>query len=191
MPSGRSGPRGVIVTSAMMYRGLGRELVVRLKYGGERHLAGVAARLMLERCRPRPGRGDLLVPVPTTGGRLRERGYNQSLLIARRLAALSGAVAADALARDDGPPQVGLPLAMRRRNVEGAFRVVGPVPPADRTWMVDDVATTLSTMDSMARALSREVGGELRGVTLAYRGRGPASILRTGGRGRVGPGEEP
>ena len=83
-----------------------------------------------------------------------ERGFNQSLQIARAFCRASGArLAADVVRRiRHAPPQQTLALDERRRNVRGAFEVTGDVRDRD-VLVVDDVMTSGSTMDEIARLL--------------------------------------
>jgi ComF family protein len=106
---------------------------------------------LLERNAERP---DLLLPVPLHPRRLRERGYNQALEIARVLGReLSLRVDRRSCARVRATtPQTGLERKERRRNVRGAFRVLRPLE-APRVAIVDDVVTTGSTVSELARAL--------------------------------------
>jgi ComF family protein len=96
----------------------------------------------------------LIVPVPLHSKRLRERGYNQALEVARSLGReLSIPIAAGCCARVLATaPQAGLEQKERRRNIRGAFDVLRP-PPADRVAIVDDVVTTGSTVSELARVL--------------------------------------
>lgn len=101
---------------------------------------------------------DLLLPVPLAGERLRERGYNQALELARPLARrLALPIEPDALQRPvDTPHQIALRRDQRAANVRGAFTV----PPAAalalrgrRVAVIDDVMTTGATMAEATRAL--------------------------------------
>lgn len=100
-------------------------------------------------------RVDLVVPVPLGRKRLAERGYNQVGLIARPLAmALRIAYAADALARSqETRSQVGLTRTQRQQNVRGAFRGKEHCVDGRVVLLMDDVATTGSTLSSCAEAL--------------------------------------
>jgi ComF family protein len=116
-----------------------------------RHLASVTRTSRA----PRPG---LVVPVPLTSQRLRERGYNQAWELARRIAR-ELRVPADAalLERSGGAPhQLGLPRARRVANLRGGFAVRAAC--RDRlagrdVALVDDVMTTGATAREAARAL--------------------------------------
>jgi len=134
--------------AALWYRFPADALVQALKFRGELALAGVLARLLSRKI---DHVVDHVVPVPLSSLRLRERGYNQAAEIARRLG--KGRVELELCERTrDGPPQLELPPAERRRNVRGAFRVRRSVAGA-RVAVVDDVMTTGATLDEIARAL--------------------------------------
>lgn len=100
---------------------------------------------------------DLVVPVPTSRGRRRVRGYNQAELLARELAECLGLPFLDPLQRrTEGPTQVSLPPDQRLANVRNAFvvrgertgRVVGR-----NVLLVDDVLTTGATAGEVAKTL--------------------------------------
>jgi|GEM_PF-2533992 len=176
-------PRGIHVYPSLLYSGVPREIVLRLKFGGERHLARSAALLMQTFSQVLPGPDDVLTPVPAGRRKVRERGYNQARLISKELASLLSLRSMDLLERDDGPSQVGLPLAQRAANVKGVFRTTrsragDPARRARCIWIIDDVATTCSTMHSAAGALLEEYGGCVAGLTLTYRSRQPDSMLQ-------------
>lgn len=97
---------------------------------------------------------DVVVPVPLHPRRHAERGYNQSAEIARWGARAVGLPCTEGmvLRRRDTPAQVGLHAVERRANLAGAFECAAAVRTA-RIAVVDDVVTTGSTAESMARAL--------------------------------------
>ena len=128
-------------------------LVPRLKF----HNDLAAGRLLAQWMAPafagceRPG---ALVPVPLHRTRLRERGYDQALELARPLARrLRLPLRTDLLARvRHTPAQSELDAAARRRNLQGAFRVArGPLPA--HVVLFDDVMTTGATLHAAAIAL--------------------------------------
>ncbi len=180
-PSGLQGTgmTGVPVYSAVMYRGLPGEIVVRLKFNGEKHLAKAAAGVFMQYSMKLPGPGDILVPVPAGRKRKRERGYNQAALITAKLASMSGCRSLDILVKDDSPSQVGLSPSQRRQNVAGIFHMRGRcrIPGGADIWLVDDVATTCSTIDSAAGVLLDSGASHVLGLTLAYRKRTTDSII--------------
>lgn len=154
------------------YEGALRLVLHSLKYSGRRRAAERLADLLLEdqAVRLLVRTSEVLVPVPLHPRRLRERGFNQSALIARALARRSGRLfSADALVRwRDTAPQAGLSAVERRRNVSGAFAVRrrGAVE-ARVVTLVDDVVTTGATARACARALSRCGAAEVRLLTVA------------------------
>jgi ComF family protein len=99
---------------------------------------------------------DLLIPVPLGSRRYRSRGYNQAHEIARAISReLAVPVRADLIQRvRETSEQVGLKRKVRRRNVRGAF-VVSKELNATRVAIVDDVVTTGSTVNEIARVLRR------------------------------------
>ncbi len=113
---------------------------------------------------------DLVVPVPLHERRLRERGFNQSSLLAAALARGAGRpCCADVLVRRrPTATQTGLSAAERRRNVRDAFAVRRRAVVAGRiVTLVDDVLTTGATARACALVL-RECGvSELRLLTVA------------------------
>jgi ComF family protein len=131
-------------------------LVPRLKF--HRDLA--AGRLMAElmagalASAPRP---DVIVPVPLHVRRLRQRGYDQALELARPLAdALSLPLRPDLLRRSRATaPQSELHAKERQRNVARAFEVPPGIAPPAHVCLVDDVMTTGATLQAAARVLLR------------------------------------
>jgi ComF family protein len=107
----------------------------------------------------------VVVPVPLHASRLAERGFNQSALLANRIASRWGAATAPRaiVRRVDTEPQASLDRRARARNVAGAFAVRrGSFVRGDSFLLVDDVRTTGATLESCASALrsagARSVG---------------------------------
>ncbi|HTD27934.1 MAG TPA: ComF family protein [Xanthomonadaceae bacterium] len=97
-----------------------------------------------------------LIAIPLHDRRLRQRGYNQALELARPLAShFEIPLLRDGLHRiRDIAPQIGLGALARRRNPRGAFEVGGDTLPA-HIAIVDDVMTTGATLHECARVLKR------------------------------------
>lgn len=128
-------------------------LIRALKYRGTLAAAGALAEVLAPALWTAPV-PDLVVPIPLSAARERERGFNQSLEIARCLPPRwRQPVDPAALVRiQDTPPQAALPLADRARNVKGAFRASRPLDGLSIA-LVDDVMTTGATLDAAAAAL--------------------------------------
>jgi ComF family protein len=144
------------VTSVALYEDSLRQAVQRFKYRGAFSLDRPLGRLLAAALEtgPADGHPDLLVPVPLHASRLRRRGYNQSLLLARVLARRWRVpVPARLLVRTRSTvPQQGLKAAERRRNLKGAFRVRKPLD-GETVLLVDDVMTTGATARECSRVL--------------------------------------
>jgi ComF family protein len=154
------------------YEGPLRVVLHELKYRGRRRASGRLAEALLEAeaVRALVVSSDVLVPVPLHPRRLRERGFNQSALLAAEVGRRMGRpVCADALVRRlDTVPQAGLTAAARRRNVAGAFAVRRRASVAGRTVvLVDDVLTTGATAFACARRLGEAGAAEVRLLTVA------------------------
>lgn len=133
------------------------EILHRFKYGRDVTLAPVLGAFFTEHC-PVPDDHDVVVPVPLDVARLRWRGFNQSVMLARALARRRRRpLCRMALERWRAtPPQVGLGEDARRRNIAGAFAVHERAAIHGRTvLLVDDVMTTGATVDECAKTLRR------------------------------------
>ncbi len=151
-------------------------LIQGLKFRGRRNLAGLLAPLLAGTFFETWSREDFdfVTPVPLHPKRKRERGYNQSELLARLLARQIATPYCDTLVRTRSTlPQVGLTDSQRLENVRKAFRRVNPQQiRAQRILLIDDVMTTGATVGSAAQALLE--GGALRVsvLTVARAGKG-------------------
>lgn len=129
--------------------------VQALKYHHRLELARIFGERLAEALAPLVANSvDLIVPVPLHRARLRERGYNQSLELARPIAArLSLPLDYRCLWRTRSTaPQASLTPPERRRNVRGAFAAAATVAKL-RLAVVDDVMTTGHTVNAIARCL--------------------------------------
>lgn len=135
-------------------------LIHQFKYAGAQALADLFATALGEHLSNRsPGRPlpDLIVPMPLHPARLRERGYNQALEIARRLGQRLNLPTQLACTRQrDTPPQAGLDLKARKRNLRGAFTCNENLA-GKRIALLDDVMTSGSSLDELAR-IARSTG---------------------------------
>ncbi|MFZ2089736.1 MAG: ComF family protein [Desulfobaccales bacterium] len=110
---------------------------------------------------------DLLTPVPLHPRRLRQRGFNQALLLAQAFPEIP--LERELLVRQrHTPPQAGLNPKERRDNVKGAFAVPRPELVKGRTiLLIDDVFTTGATVRECARVLRRAGAREINILTVA------------------------
>jgi ComF family protein len=144
--------------AAFGYGGAIARAITRLKYSRRPDLARPLGDLLWRALRPHaPALHDaIVVPVPLHPSRLAERGFNQSALIARRVARrLDTPLLTLILARiRDTPQQAALDRAARIANVAGAFRVRQPERVRRKTvLLVDDVRTTGATLDACTCAM--------------------------------------
>jgi len=141
----------------------------RFKYGRDVTLAATLTGVLLANL-PSLLSPEVIVPVPLHRDRLRWRGFNQSLLLAKRLAwRLRLRVEPHALRRiRHTAPQVELSDSARQRNVRGAFSVRDPKHIRDRRiLLVDDVMTTGATVDVCSRELLDSGASSVEVLTLA------------------------
>ncbi len=154
------------VRSLWPYQDDVREAVAYYKYRNEPWRAPVYGDLLLSLL---PEEAELIVPVPLHSSRLEERGFNQSLLLAERLAKRSGIPVCDALRRvRNTPHQVGLSRTARQENLNEAFAVRHKQKIAGKTVVIiDDVMTTGSTIEHCARELHKAGVKKVYGLVLA------------------------
>lgn len=155
------------------YGGVLKDLILLFKYGRASGLSPALARYAAESLGGEGGiwEGlDYIVPVPLHRKRRRERGFNQSQLLARDLARIQGLqVLERCLVKVRNiPPQTSLEGAGREGNVRGAYAARGTRKIAGKTLLlVDDVFTTGSTLRECSRVLRTAGAAEIRAVTLA------------------------
>ncbi len=142
-------------------------LLHAFKYSGNLALIEILAKPLaqLAAIHPKP---DLLIPMPLHPGRLRERGFNQSLEIAKPISRwLDIPLAADACQRTrDTPPQAGLKWKERRRNVRGAFACDLDLC-GEKIAVLDDVMTTGATLNEISRILKGRGASEVSAWVVA------------------------
>jgi ComF family protein len=133
-------------------------LMTRLKFGRSLAAGRVLSELWIAALREAPPPlHALLIPVPLHAGRLRERGYNQALELAKPLArAFAIPLRSDALMRIRATPaQSNLDAKTRRRNLRGAFDIVDNAALPAHVAVIDDVMTTGATLRECVRTLRR------------------------------------
>lgn len=146
-----------------------KEAIWQFKYHGKINLAGPLADLMAAALHPLPPI-DWIVPVPLHPNRLRDREYNQSLLLADRLSTqLHIPVKTGLLCRiRETPPQTTLRRTARLTNLRGSFSLSNtPGIQGQSILLVDDVFTTGTTVNECAKMLRKGGAGQVYVSTLA------------------------
>ncbi len=153
--------------SVFSYQGVIRQAIIQLKYHNLRDIAPVLARYLQKLLAAKSCRVDCIVPVPLHKKRLRQRGYNQSELLARSLGELAGIEVGTGLERvvNTSSQVSAKTTALRRRNVDSAFSCRQYL--GKKIMLVDDVATTGATLDACAQALKKAGAETVTGLTLA------------------------
>jgi len=158
--------------SAVLYDGVARKIVHRLKYSDRTDLSPMMAAWMVRAGRDVIEDSDVIVAVPLHRGRLFARRYNQSAELARMLGRLAGKPFLPGVMRRirSTRQQVGLGLRARQDNVRGAFFAA----PAQahrlnglKVLLVDDVLTTGATVEAATRALLRGGARQVNVLTFA------------------------
>lgn len=147
--------------TTVLFKGPARSMVIELKYHRGLYLLDDFEELFRRSSRVLEFVGDaVLVPVPLHVRKWRDRGYNQSELLAEALVKAGGGRAriAPLLARSlDTGSQTLLDRPTRLRNLRGAFalKAGATVDPQQRYVLADDVFTTGATLNSCANALRK------------------------------------
>ena len=139
------------------------------KYSGKTYGLASFAQLA-KQLDPPLAQTDLIIPVPLHPKRLRERGFNQALLMARAFFPHAGdKIRPELLIRHKWTePQTALSGANRRRNLKGSFTITDPAQIKDKSVLIiDDVFTTGSTANECARILKKGGAKSIHVFTLA------------------------
>lgn len=158
-------PRFNAVTAAFAYEWPLAPLIHHYKYAGNLALARLFASALAPRI---DSAVDLIIPMPLAPLRLRERGFNQALEIARVVSHHSGIALEPAACRRvrESAPQATLPWKERAKNIRGAF-VCDMNLAGKRVAIVDDVLTTGATLNELARNLRKAGAAEVQGWMVA------------------------
>jgi len=165
-----STPRSyVALRSWAAYTGPLRQAILRLKYHRDIAVGEILARPLVTSLEKLNWPVDLVVPVPASLARLKERGYNQVSLLARpvgfgfhipyRSQALRKVI--------ETRSQVGLTAEERRQNVKDVFRADPRYVKGRTILVVDDITTTGSTIEECSKALCHAGARQVYGLTLA------------------------
>ena len=157
------------IRSSLQFTPVSRALVHAFKYGGYVHLSAFFAPLMHKTLRQNPEyfEAEWLVPVPIHASKKRERGFNQSHLLARDLSRLCGVPCAPLLARKvKTKSQTSLKREERLKNIKEVF--ICPDKTAVKgsaIILIDDVCTTSATLEECARMLKKVGAREVLALT--------------------------
>lgn len=162
-----AGAAGLLMAAPLPYAGGFRLTLHRLKFRGKRGLSRPIGRLMAETAESLDRSFDAVVWVPMTKEKERERGYDQSRLLARETAKALGLPCLPLLEKvRETSVQHLLSKGERAKNVKGAFR--GSAEAAGkRLLLVDDILTTGATLRECARALYAAGAAEITGLCAA------------------------
>jgi len=147
-----------------------RKAIHQLKYRNLKAISSCLAELLADYLQSNPLPGETIVPVPLHPRRLRERGYNQSSLLARELGKLTNLpVIENCLIRiKEAQPQVKAHnMEERRKNVIDAFMCHNEKISGKQIILIDDVCTSGATLESCALALKSKGATSVWGLTLA------------------------
>lgn len=155
--------------SVFQFQGSIRTLIHRIKYNDDGYALRALSSLAMEyNMLPDHLRPDMMIPVPLHPKRLKKRGFNQSLRLARTIFPHIP-LGMDILIRTlNTTPQTELSMKERLRNVRNAFEAASPLPEGvEIILLVDDVYTTGATVMACAKAIKRAGAKEVHVFTVA------------------------
>jgi ComF family protein len=158
------------IRSVFAFEGAVKDAVYLLKYHDLRALSGCLGEFMAESYLRNGLSGDTIVPIPLHPRRLRERGYNQSELLAREIARRISLPLDEHLVertRDSKPQAKAVSAAERRKNMASAFCCEPGSAEGISAVVVDDVCTSGATLEACAAALKAAGAKRVLGFTLA------------------------
>jgi ComF family protein len=158
------------VRSPFRFDGAVRKSIHELKYRNLKAISPCLGELLADYLNENPLPGEVLISVPLHPRRLRERGYNQSALLAKELGkSIDLPVIEACLVRvKQAQPQVrAVDVEQRRRNVADAFVCRDDKVTGKQIILVDDVCTSGATLESCAAALKDRGATSVWGLTLA------------------------
>jgi len=158
------------IRSPFQFDGVIRQAIYQLKYRNLRALATPLAKFLSDYLSTNPVPGEVLVPVPLHQKRLRERGYNQSSLLAQELGKLTNLPVVDncLIRQRHAIPQVRTSTMNERwSNVADAFTCCDHRLRDRQVLLIDDVSTSGATLDACAAALKAAGATSVWGLVLA------------------------
>jgi ComF family protein len=161
-----------LIVAARYDAGPTKEMIHHLKYSGFTELAASLSEIVYQSLRKNMPKGDFVaVPVPLHKNREAIRGFNQSELIVRDLSKKLHLHGGCAISRvKDTETQVNLNRELRQQNLKGAFTCSdSTLVKGKNILLIDDVATTLTTLNECAKVLKDAGAKKIWGVVVARR----------------------
>ncbi len=154
--------------AALDYQAPWDAAIAALKFGHRLPYAPLLAQVWSQQCAAALGPVDCLLPAPLSAQRLRERGFNQALEIARHIARQQQLpLDTHSLVKvRDTPPQVGLSRKERLKNVRGAFSCVRTLK-GKHVAVIDDVMTSGATLTEIAITLKQAGAASVTNIVIA------------------------
>ena len=111
----------------------------------------------------------VITPLPTAPDRVRQRGYDQSVLLAKKLASLRGLKYVEFLRRKNSSRQVGANRKTRLSQMQNAYELQNPVEVKGKNvWLLDDICTTGASLSAAAKLLYGAGAKEINAVVVAW-----------------------
>lgn len=142
------------------------KVVKDFKYKSVRAAGGVLAELV-DMVLPRDFSDMTVVPLPTIGRHVRERGLDHTKILAKKLAKMRNWRVDMALARATDAVQVGTNAVKRKSQADSTYDVVKKLDPEGRYLLIDDIWTTGATMQAAAKKMREAGAKKIYGVVLA------------------------
>jgi len=165
----QAGSQLISANAVTDYRATAKDLIWQLKFNRVQAAATPMAKVMAQHYGRYISDDTLIVPLPTAAKRVRSRGYDQAVLLARALARQNGRRIHPLLRRLGAGEQIGASRLQRQQQLAGVFRVrhLERIQGA-RILLVDDVLTTGATIESAAACL-RQAGAKTVGALVFAR----------------------
>ncbi|MBI2067791.1 MAG: ComF family protein [Deltaproteobacteria bacterium] len=141
-----------------VYKELLHEMIIRMKYHQEERVAEFFGERLARKMIDEQIKGDWLIPVPLHPKRLRERGFNQAVVMSKVISRVTGIPFSPFLLRRvrDTSPQTGLEAVDRKKNMKGAFQVEKEaLLEGKQVILIDDVYTTGATLRECGKVLKK------------------------------------
>ena len=159
-----------ICRSVAVYEGVVQQLIHGFKFGDKPYLSRTLGLLMADKIKKLGWQFDSIVPVPISASRLKERGYNQSILLAQTIAKQLDMPVSEVLSKvRDTHDQVGLNFSERQDNLKGSIVLNDKQEVFDKVvLLIDDVMTTGATANICAQVLKKAKAKRVLVFTFAH-----------------------